>query len=259
MSAHLTTNPLEPSGTPVARSSKNGYHVYFKKVKVAIQGKCVHVQRLPNEKGIVLTLFLNEDSLEKIRFMDESAIQLAVQKNTEWWNNELTETIIREYYNASCRYPQHMNFVIPYSSNPSKITFGKESFVSLLELIESKNLQQQTLYLTVIPRALRYYSKACGLIWVIQELHLNDPVEDDEMDIPVERRELEHYWETRVQQTTASIQKDIEALQKYQTKLQELLVQAKESAESNELWASSLESLSHFIVDYEPSFYLSKV
>jgi hypothetical protein len=258
MSEETTINPLQPSGTPIARSSKNGYHVYFKKLQIPIHGKCVHVQRLPDEKGIVITLFLMEESLEKIRAIDEYAIQLAVQKNTEWWSNQLTETIIREYYKSSCRHPQHMSFVIPYSSNPTKIYYGKESFVNLSELIESKNLLQHIIHLSVIPKALRYYSKACGLIWTIQELQVTDPSEEDS-DVYIDRHEIESYWETRVEQTIQSIQKDIEALQKYQEKLKTIFADAKKTEESNEFWESSLETLSHFIVDYEPSFYLSKV
>jgi hypothetical protein len=259
MSEDSTINPLQPSGVPVARPSKQGYHVYFKKLKIQVCGKCVNVQKLPNEKGIVITLFLMEESLEKIRSMDESAIQLAVQKNQEWWNNQLTETIIREYYNTSCRYPQHMNFVIPYTNNPSKIAYGKETFVNLSELIEAKNIQQHTLHLTIIPKALRYYAKACGLIWTIQDFQVIDPTDDDDLDVSIDRDEIESYWKERIQEITQSIDKDIKALQKYQSNLSHLLAQAQNSAEPNEFWASTLETLSHSIVDYEPSFYLSKV
>jgi len=171
---------------------------------------------------------------------------------------KLTETIIREYYKSSCRHPQHMSFVIPYSSNPNKIYYGKESFINLSELIESKNLLQHIVHLSVIPKSLRYYTKACGLIWTIQELQVTDPSEEDP-DVYIDRNEIENYWEMRVEQTVRSIQKDIEALQKYQEKLKTIFADAKKTEESNEFWESSLETLSHFIVDYEPSFYLSKV
>jgi len=239
---------IQPTGKPISRTSKQGFHVHFIKTKINIFGTCVHTQKLPNEKGIAITLFLSEDSLEKIKQIDEQTLQLAIANNDTWFQNGLSEVVICDYFKPSIRHPCHMTLIIPYSSSPSKILYGNESYHNFTELMDAHNLLQQTISVRLIPRALRYYAKSCGIVWFVDEIILQD---DEEDEVIIERDELETFWSKRVQETSNKIQEDIDALNKLQTKIEGCLNDAKKCDNTDEHWNSTLEILGQYCLEYE--------
>lgn len=239
---------IQPTGKPISRTSKQGFHVHFIKTKINIFGTCVHTQKLPNEKGIAITLFLNEDSLERIKQVDEQTLQLAINNNDVWFQNGLSEVIIREYFKASIKHPSHMTLIIPYSSSPSKILYGNDSYHNFTELMDTHNLLQQTISMKLIPRALRYYAKSCGIVWFVDEIIIQD---DEEDEVIIERDELESFWSRKVKETIDKIHEDINALKKLQYKIEDHLLDAKNCNNTDEVWNSKLEILGQYCLEYE--------
>jgi tetrahydromethanopterin S-methyltransferase subunit B len=184
---------------------------------------------------------------------------VAIVNNNKWFNNNLQEDEIHEFFRPSLNTEQDTMTVMISDIRDIIITHN-ESVIDSLENIDLKNPHIE-LSLEIEAQGLYFFPKKFGIRWIVNKLSIynSDLISSEntiDSDNLIDKVDIENEWECEVDTIKESIEKDITifkskitSLEKYSNDIQESLETAKNTLDIGE-WNAKLIDLSHKIAKY---------
>ena len=222
--------------------------------------KAIYLREQPSS-GHLLRIIIpkNIEEYREIIEIDESICKNAIVNNNKWFNNNLQEDEIHEFFRPSLNTEQDTMTVMISDIRDIIITHN-ESVIDSLENIDLKNPHIE-LSLEIEAQGLYFFPKKFGIRWIVNKLSIynSDLISSEntiDSDNLIDKVDIENEWECEVDTIKESIEKDITifkskitSLEKYSNDIQESLETAKNTLDIGE-WNAKLIDLSHKIAKY---------
>jgi hypothetical protein len=211
--------------------------------------------------GHLLRIILPKDSeqYQEIQKVDESICKNAIVNNNKWFNNNLKEDEINEFFRPSLNTEQDTMTVMISDIHDIIITLN-DTVIDTLDKIDLKN-PHIDISLEIEAQGLYFFPKKFGIRWIVHKLAIHNSdllASENSADIEtlIDKNEIENAWECEVQNIQEFIKQDIskyidkiESIKKYSNEINEIFEKAK-NANAMEEWNSELIKLSHKIAKY---------
>jgi hypothetical protein len=233
-----------------------------KTVRINIHNcKFVYLKEQPSG-GHLLRIIIPKDIEEykQIIDIDESICKNAVKNNQKWFNNNLTEEEICQFFRASLNVVQDTMTVMISDLKDTIITLN-EVVVDSLDGIDFKSPVIR-LSLVIEAQGLYFFPKKFGIRWSVNKIALyNSELDLDSNNINdtceiFDKDTIENDWDHEVMIIKDLISQDIDKfknkiieLQKFSNNLEKTLEDGKKTLAINE-WNLKLTELSHLITKY---------
>lgn len=229
----------------IKENNKNVYLSFFK-------ANVIQVTPLSKDQGFSFIIKVPENDYNYgiIKNIEEYVIQQIIENNGNWFNNDLSEEIIRESFKSTL---SGGNINIYYSTQrpPDSAIFDFEKWYN-----DNKYNSSLSIRCKIKCEGVYIYPKKFLLRWIItaideydEDVDINEIIIDNE-----ERQEIEKYWkdnyETFIAKLNQNKQKCMDMLVEYkniQEKTEQLFKQIDKSENMNE-WDLNINKFKNFIM-----------
>jgi len=204
----------------------------------------------------VISLYLNDtDNKELIKEIDNEVLESVVKNNNTWFNNNLTNEKIIEYFRDSFNDKKSVISLLISDLKLPIIYYNNKIIESLADIkIDSSHI----INVEIECEGLYFYKDKFGLRWIIRILNIYEPdkyINHDE--IVATKDDIENEWELTINEFNITIEEDREKL-KNKLKLLEAFKdriireyqEAKNISTADSFWNSSLTKISREIAKY---------
>jgi hypothetical protein len=211
--------------------------------------------------GHLLRILLEDNSkpLLKIKDIDENVRMNAVDNNTKWFHNSLSENEIESYFRKSIQDHNNVITVMIPDIHDIIIRYNNE----VIEKLSTDKFQDPNIYLSleIEAQGLYFFPKRFGIRWIVNKLSIHNEFQNESsFDEFIDKENIENEWTEDIQHIEVMINKDIEILEKKTLQLDQLkknlyetLENAKNIKNVSKEWHIKLKELSHRITKYYES------
>ena len=247
-------NPKKKATNFVAKiTNENG-----KLIRVKISNcKPVYLKEQPSGGHLLRIIIPKElEEYKEIEKIDSIICQNALINNQKWFNNNLHDEEIKEFFRASLNIVQDTMTVMISDIKDIIITLN-DTVIDTLEEIDLKNPNIEV-SLEIEAQGLYFFPKKFGIRWIVNKITIYnaDLVEKVDNDDAIDRDSIENEWKQEVGIIQESIKNDISKLKNKITFLQEYSNDIENSFQkatqinSIEQWNTKFIELSHKITKY---------
>lgn len=242
--------PVEKNNIFVAKVSNDSLG---KVVRLRIDASFVSIT--PLEKGgNTMKIYVPDTKTSlPISQIDDIVRAETIAKNTQWFDNEMTDEAINTLFRDSLNKVKNtMTVLISDAWEPN--WFLNDEYIE--KPPELKSGTQFTLELEVM--GLYFYPKKFGIRWMVRNVYLSDidKIEGDAEDC-VDKKSIEDSWSRDIDEVCTGIDKDIayfknniEKLEKVKNDITKHYTEAVDRKTMDEEWASALSALSKRCASY---------
>lgn len=227
---------------------KNSFYVSYLNEKLFYNMLDIGIKqcnKMQNDRGIILSLYLNLDDQQFFEKYDNKAVFELINKNQEWFHNNLKDNEIKDLYNASfCHQNNIINILIPNELSRIYINNKSTTLKDIIQILTDVNYNKKyTINLQVQHYGMHIYSKKTLTKWIGVSIYIytND-------DISIESKEdIEQFWKEQIDESRLILYKKIESLKEIENKLDILYLGLVEEKKSNKQWDYKIQEINKII------------
>lgn len=222
--------------------NKNTYYIsnidqpyYIDIIDVSIK----KLVKLQNNKGYVLSLYINDDLKTKFDNIDSSSKTTLIANNNQWFNNNLNDDDIHQLFNTS--YCNQYNMLNVYLTDKTIINFEnkvveKENIFNILS--DTNQFNKYIVNIKLQHIGLYIYPSHTINKWGIKLLKIFD-VEDENLEI-TEKKEIENFWKEQLEECNTILDQQKIAIENKKKSLNEMYYSVIEEKSQNKDWESKM-------------------
>ncbi len=171
---------------------------------------CVFIAIHNIKNGKVIRFFYDD---EHIKELDEFVLKEVIHNNQKWFNNDLNEEQIQDYYRSSYNLLNKTLDVLISEVRIPKIFKDNKEIDNLEDHIKNKDKVE----IEIECQGVYFYNKKFGIRWFLK--YINILSEEDDKDIVIDKNTINEEWSQQLNNIYESIQKDCEDFDKKKQKL----------------------------------------
>lgn len=205
-----------------------------------VDAKIKKITKLNNDKGYILSVHIND--CDKILFdnIDENALQMLIDNNKTWFDNNLSTHDITDMFKDSvCEHTNTMSIII---NDNTKIYINNHSY-DAVELLthDMTYFRKCMLNIRVQHAGLYIYSKQTFNRWYANSINIYD--EDTDIE---EKENIEESWGSLVEESDNVLKNRITSLENTRSKIKNLYLDICKNNSSKE-WECKIKELKNLI------------
>lgn len=165
-----------------------------------------------NGGGRTMRIYINDvDITTQITHIDNEVRELTIEKNQDWFNNNLTqETINSLFRNSINKVNNTMLVLISDTNEPTVYVNGIQDDMYDINSIHPKT----SLTLVVEAQGLLIYPKKFGIRWIIRSIYIsNNNIDETQENINIDKESIEESWKSDIYEMESKIDADISLLE----------------------------------------------
>ena len=209
-----------------------------------------------NIKNNILKIFIeNTDDITKIINYDDEILKIIINNNQLWFNNNLNEIKIKEYFRHSIDKLHLMMSLMISDVKLPIISFNNKQISSLEEITIEKDY---IINIEIEAQGLYFFKDKAGIRWIVRSIYIYDIkniINDN--DILANKEDIEEEWEYEINEFYNKLNEDYNILKKkinfidnLKKEISEEYDKIKKMEEMNKNWNFSLNKISTKISKY---------
>lgn len=206
--------PKKKNGVFVGKIHNDNHSI---KIKIS-NAKFVNVNNIPGS-GTLLKIWIPKDSesTDIINNIDEQILEQIIEKNSQWFDNSLSEEQIKQFFRVSLN---SMNFTMSILMLNTKQPLIITSDNNIADSLEDIDFTETLLDLEIEAQGLFFFQKKCGIRWILRKIIVKKNIEESSDDW-IDRKLIEEQWTSELTEFGDLIEKDIINLEKKKERLRE--------------------------------------
>jgi hypothetical protein len=200
---------------------------------------------MQNQKGILLSLYLNVEDQSFFDIYDNKAVIELTQKNKEWFRNNLKDIDIQNLYNTSfCHQNQIINIFIPNELTRIYINDKSTTLNDIIHILTDVHYNKKyTINLQLQHYGMHIYSKKTLTKWIGVSIYIytNDDISIDS------KEDIEKFWKEQIDETKLILHKKIENIKEIEYQLDNLYLELVEEIKWNKQWDYKIQEINKII------------
>jgi len=202
-----------------------------------------------NGGGRTLRIYVNDlDTINNVSSIDDQVRKITIQKNQEWFNNNLTsETIDQLFRNSMNKINNTMLVLISDTNEPTIYINGIQDSEFDINTLTSKT----SLTLSLEAQGLLIYPKKFGIRWIVRSIYItNDNIDEQYENEFIDKESVEESWKNDISEIESKIAEDISVLESRIANLNNLKIYINDCYKTaikeksiNSIWENSFNSI----------------
>jgi hypothetical protein len=217
--------------------------------------KFINLKTNSSNNNILKLYITNDENIKNIRDIDDTILRNVIDNNNSWFNNNLDESKIKEYFRYSMN-QSHSNISIMMSDVILPVISFNNNQVSSLKDINIKkdyiiNVEMEAL-------GLYFYKDKFGIRWIVKCINMydvNNIIKEDE--ILMSKEDIENEWDSDINEFYNKLCQDYDVLNAKLKFIENLKIEIKEEYDKvknmenmDVYWNNSLNIISKKIAKY---------
>lgn len=220
----------------------------------------VSMDELENDEGCVVRAWIPHSSTEydMIQKIEDFVFDTVSMKHKEWFKLEMSQDKLRQYF-RSCIDTHGVATIYVSSIKTPRLRFNGQDIDDITNVRDFKRKKCECEFEV---SGVYFYPKKFGIKLMLRSMEINDNNrrvdEHEEGCVHVDKEAVEQEWENEIEAFSASLDSDVELLQRKLVYIDELrqrlrntLQNARCQPECTKCWNDSLESLRSMIFKYK--------
>jgi len=196
--------------------------------------------------GRTIRIYVNDlETINNVSNIDDQARKITIQKNQEWFNNNLTsETIDQLFRNSMNKTNNTMLVLISDTNEPTIYINGIQDNEFDINTLTSKT----SFSLSLEAQGLLIYPKKFGIRWIVRSIYItNNNIDELNENEFVDKESIEESWKCDISEIESKIAEDISVLESRITNLNSLKTYINDCYDTaikektiNPIWTNSL-------------------
>ena len=168
--------------------------------------------------GRTMRIYVNDlDTINNVSSIDDQSRKITIEKNQEWFNNNLTcETIDKLFRNSMNRTNNTMLVLISDTNEPSIYINGVQDSEFDINTLTTNT----SLTLSLEAQGLLIYPKKFGIRWIVRSIYItNNNIDELDENEYIDKESIEESWKYDISEIESNIAKDILVLESRITNL----------------------------------------
>jgi hypothetical protein len=199
---------------------------------------------LSDNRGYIANLFVDESTKSFLDNIDDRVTEELLDKNSEWFENELDKDIIPSLFESS--YCKQRNILLARITDKTilKINNKECEINDIIHIISSKHFSKRfSNDITISHDRLYIYHNKYNNRWNIKEISI---MEYPEINTDT-KEDIEAFWENMVNECDNTLKSRIEKIEISRKKLKEQYLEIIETNKMNNEWEDKISKLKHFV------------
>lgn len=199
---------------------------------------------LSDNRGYIANLFVDESTKSFLDNIDDRVTEELLDKNSEWFENELDKDIIPSLFESS--YCKQRNILLARITDKTilKINNKECEINDITHIISSKHFSKRfSNDITISHDRLYIYHNKYNNRWNIKEISI---MEYPEINTDT-KEDIEAFWENMVNECDNTLKSRIEKIEISRKKLKEQYLEIIETNKMNNEWEDKISKLKHFV------------
>lgn len=238
--------PEKKVGNYISKIKENN-----KNIKLSINNT-----KFVNIKNNILKLFIeNTDDITNLTNIDNKILKIIINNNEQWFNNNLNETKIKEYFRYSIDNLQSIMSIMISEIKLPMIFFNNKQISSLKDITIEKDY---IINIEIEAHGLYFFKDKVGIRWILRSIYIYDIkniINDN--DILVNKQDIEEEWQDEINEFFNKLNEDhnilnrkINFIDNLKREISEEYDKIKKMDEMNRNWNNSLKQISTKISKY---------
>lgn len=171
-----------------------------------------------NGGGRTMRIYVNDlDTINHVSSIDDQARKITIQKNQEWFNNNLTSEMIDQLFrNSMNKINNTMLVLISDTNEPTIFINGVQDSDFDISTITIKT----SLTISLEAQGLLIYPKKFGIRWIVRSIYItNNNIDDPNENEFIDKESIEDSWKNDISEIETKIAEDILVLESRITNL----------------------------------------
>lgn len=162
--------------------------------------------------GRTMRIYINDnDIVNTISSIDDEARKITIEKNQDWFNNNLDEeTIDKLFRNSMNKMNNTMLVLISDTNEPTVYINGSQDDEFNINNISAK----MSITITIEAQGLLIYPKKFGIRWIVRSIYItNNNIDESQDTIYIDKESIEESWKSDIIDMESKIDDDISVLE----------------------------------------------
>jgi len=193
--------------------------------------------KLQNNKGYILTLYINEDTKKELENVDNNAKNNLIEENKNWFKNNLDIAEIAELFKSS--HCSQNNILHIYLTDKSIIEYDnkvidQDSVITILT--DKKIFEQCVINIKIQNLGMYIYPTHTINKWGVKHMKIYK-VENEQLEI-TEKNEIELFWKEQLEHCKKLLEEKEEKIKEQRENLDKLYFSIINEKSQNKEWES---------------------